>query len=172
MIPFSAIFSIDFFFSLGYVILSVTGLVFAVSFRRLQGGRTSLFLLLTAVCVTTYYMLQWLLSSFVSYFVTNYASAHADFELPAWVNPTLTILFTALNFGFVICLGLTAWSAVRKVRADRASMALAAADECAPETQTSESGELAESESVEPAATEAPVDEPPAAEPPIAGPEA
>jgi hypothetical protein len=107
-------------------------------------------------------MLQWLLSSFVSYFVTNYASAHADFALPSWVNPTLTILFTALNFGFVIGLGLTAWSAVRKVRADRASMALTTPEGCTADSETCESSEV-----TEPAAGE-----PMAAEPPVPGPEA
>jgi len=107
-------------------------------------------------------MLQWLLSSFVSYFVTNYASAHADFELPSWVNPTLTILFTALNFGFVIGLGLTAWSAVRKVRADRASIALASPDDPTTDSETCESVEA-----TEPAAGERVT-----ADPPVPGPEA
>jgi hypothetical protein len=172
MIPFSAIFSTDFFFSLGYVVLSVAGLAYAASFRRSQGGKTSLFLLLTAVCVTTYYMLQWLLSSFVSYFVTNYASAHADFTLPSWVNPTLTILFTALNFGFVIGLGLTAWSAVRKVRADRVSMALATPEVCTADSESCESGGTTEPPAGESVAAESATSEPVAAEPPVAGPEA
>ncbi|MHB8070908.1 MAG: hypothetical protein ACYDHF_02970 [Candidatus Cryosericum sp.] len=162
MIPFSAIFSTDFFFSLGYVILSVAGLVYAASFRRSQGGKTSLFLLLTAACVTTYYMLQWLLSSFVSYFVSNYAYAHTDFTMPGWVNPTLVVLFTALNYGFVIGLGLTAWSAVRKSRVDRAMVAEAASEACVADSETSESSEAAE-----PAVNEAV-----AAEPPVSGPEA
>lgn len=172
MIPFSAIFGTDFFFSLGYVVLSVAGLVYAASFRRSQGGRTSLFLLLTAACVTTYYMLQWLLSSFVSYFVTNYASAHADFELPSWVNPTLTILFTALNFGFVIGLGLTAWSAVRKVRADRAGMALATPEVRTAGSETCESGEATELLGGESVPTESAASEQVAAEPSVPGPEA
>ncbi len=67
MIPFSAIFSLDFFFNLGYVVLSAVGLALAVSYRRSREGKVSLFLLFTTALVTTYYTLQWLLSSFISF---------------------------------------------------------------------------------------------------------
>jgi protein-S-isoprenylcysteine O-methyltransferase Ste14 len=161
MIPFSAIFSTDFFFNLGYVILSVAGLVCAASFRRSQAGKTSLFLLLTAALVATYYTLQWLLASFISYFVSNYAAAHSDFQMPSWVNLTLVILFTALNYGFVIGLALTAWSAVRKTRADRAVVAATAQKVCSAAPETCESSEV----------PELPVSEVVTAEPPVPGPE-
>ena len=58
MIPFSAIFSVDFFFSLGYVVLSIAGLVLAISYRRSQEGKVSLFLLLTTALVAAYYTMQ------------------------------------------------------------------------------------------------------------------
>jgi hypothetical protein len=122
MIPFSAIFSVDFFFNLGYVVLSIAGLVLAVSYRRSQEGKVSLFLLLTTALVAAYYTMQWLLSSFVSFYISNYAAAHADFQLPSWLNLALTILFTALNFAFIVTLMLTAWFAVRKTRAESISL--------------------------------------------------
>jgi len=118
MIPFSAIFSVDFFFSLGYVVLSITGLVLAISYRRSEEGKMSLFLLLTTSLVATYYTSQWLLSSFVSFYVSNYAALHPDFQLATWVNLSLTIFFTVLNYAFIVTLALTAWFAVRKSRAE------------------------------------------------------
>ncbi len=160
MIPFSAIFSIDFFFNLGYVILSVLGLVYAASFRRSQEGKTSLFLLLTAAFVAAYYTLQWLLASFVSYYISNYAYAHMDFVMPSWVNPALTILFTALTFGFVTGLMLTAWSAVKKVRADRA-MVVGVSQEASPvASETCESSEATESPASEVVGIDLPVSGP------------
>ncbi|MCX6085841.1 MAG: hypothetical protein NTX94_05330 [Caldiserica bacterium] len=137
MIPFSAIFSVDFFFSLGYVVLSITGLVLAISYRRSEEGKMSLFLLLTASLVATYYTLQWLLSSFVSFYVSNYAASHPDFQLATWVNLSLTIFFTVLNYAFILTLALTAWFAVRKSRAENAVLAQGPeetmTDELAPE---------------------------------------
>jgi len=118
MIPFSAIFSVDFFFNLGYVVLSIAGLVLAVSYRRSQEGKVSLFLLLTTALVATYYTMQWLLSSFISFYVSNYAASHPDFQMPTWVNMSLVILFTVLNYTFIVTLGLTAWFAVRKTRTE------------------------------------------------------
>jgi len=118
MIPFSAIFGVDFFFNLGYVVLSLAGLVLAISYRRSREGGVSLFLLLTTALVATYYTVQWLLSGFVSFYVSNYAASHPDFQMPTWVNMALVILFTALNYGFVVTLALTAWFAVRKTRAE------------------------------------------------------
>jgi hypothetical protein len=163
MIPFSAIFSLDFFFNLGYVVLSVVGLVLAVSYRRSQEGKMSLFLLLTTALVTTYYTLQWLLSSFISFYVSNYAATHPDFQMPSWVNLALVILFTALNYGFVLTLGLTAWFAVRKNRAERFALTQNP-EETSPEELASESILDAE----QPDTTE---DNVAPAEPPVPGPE-
>lgn len=119
MIPFSSIFGIDFFFNLGYTVLAVTGLILAIAYRRSQEGRVSLFLLLTTALVATYYTLQWLLGSFISYYVSNYAAAHPDYQFPSWLNMALVILFTALNYSFIVTLGLTAWFAVRRSHADK-----------------------------------------------------
>jgi hypothetical protein len=138
MIPFSAIFSVDFFFSLGYVVLTIAGLVLAISYRRSQEGKVSLFLLLTIALVATYYTIQWLLSSFVSFYVSNYAASHPDFQLATWVNLDLTILFTALNYAFIVTLVLTAWFAVRKTRAESAVLTQGP-EETSSEELTSES---------------------------------
>lgn len=116
MIPFKAIFSVDFFINLGYVVLSIVALVLAISYRRSQEGKVSLFLLLTTALVAAYYTMQLLLSSFISFYVSNYAASHPNFQMPTWVNMALVILFTALNYAFVATLGLTAWFAVRKTR--------------------------------------------------------
>lgn len=164
MIPFSAIFSVDFFFSLGYVVLSITGLVLAISYRRSQEGKVSLFLLLTTALVATYYTIQWLLSSFVSFYVSNYAASHPDFQLATWVNLSLTILFTALNYAFVVTLVLTAWFAVRKNRAESVVLAQGP-EEMGAEELTSESAADAE----QPGTTG---DSAAPAEPPVPGPEA
>lgn len=164
MIPFSSIFSIDFFFNLGYALLAVVGLVLAIQYRRSQDGKVSLFLLLTTVLVTTYYTLQWLLGSFISYYVSNYAAAHPDFQFPTWLNLSLVILFTALNYAFIIMLGLTAWFAVRRSRSE--SLLLAEGDEDASvEGTVSESGLSAEQ-------TQANDSEMVVSDPPVAGPEA
>jgi uncharacterized membrane protein len=135
MIPFSAIFTVDFFFSLGYVVLSIGGLMLAVSYRRSQEGKVSLFLLLTTALVAAYYTMQWLLSSFVSFYVSNYAASHPEFQIPTWLNMALVILFTALNYAFVLTLGLTAWFAVRKTRAERTVLTLGP-EETSPEELT------------------------------------
>jgi hypothetical protein len=164
MIPFSAIFSVDFFFSLGYVVLSIAGLVLAISYRRAQEGKVSLFLLLTTALVATYYTIQWLLSSFVSFYVSNYAASHPDFQLATWVNLTLTILFTALNYAFVVTLVLTAWFSVRKNRAESVVLAQGP-EETGAEELTSESAADAE----QPGMTG---DSAAPAEPPVPGPEA
>jgi protein-S-isoprenylcysteine O-methyltransferase Ste14 len=164
MIPFSAIFSVEFFFSLGYVVLSIAGLVLAISYRRTQEGKVSLFLLLTTALVAAYYTMQWVLSSFVSFYVSNYAAAHADFQLPSWVNVALTILFTALNFAFIVTLGLTAWFAVRKNRADRLVLTQG------PEELSSE--ELASESAVDVEQSGATDDNAAPAEPSVPGPEA
>jgi hypothetical protein len=81
--------------------------------------------------------------------------------MPSWVNLTLVILFTALNYGFVIGLALTAWSAVRKTRADRAVVAATAQKVCSAAPETCESSEV----------PELPVSEVVTAEPPVPGPE-
>jgi uncharacterized membrane protein len=138
MIPFSAILSVDFFLYLGFVVLSVAGLVLAVSYRRSQEGKVSLFLLLTTALVATYYTMQWLLSSFVSFYVSNYAASHPDFQIPTWLNMALVILFTALNYAFVVMLGLTAWFAVRKTRAESRALSQGS-EETNPEELISES---------------------------------
>lgn len=138
MIPFSAIFSVDFFFNLGYVVLSIVGLVLAISYRRSQEGKVSLFLLLTTALVAAYYTMQWLLSSFVSFYVSNYAASHPEFQMPTWVNMALAILFTALNYAFVVTLVLTAWFAVRKTRAESIVLTQGP-EEMSPEELTSES---------------------------------
>ncbi|MCE5192878.1 hypothetical protein LLF88_02865 [bacterium] len=119
MIPFSAIFSVDFFFNLAYALLAAGGLVMAIKYRRSQDGKASLFLLLTTALVTTYYTLQWLLGSFVSYYVSNYAAVHPEYQFPSWLNVGLVILFTGLNYAFIVTLGLTALFAVKKGRAER-----------------------------------------------------
>ena len=139
MIPFSAIFSTDFFFNLGYVVLSIAGLVLAISYRRSQEGKVSLFLLLTTAFVATYYTIQWLLSSFVSLYVTNYAASHPTFQLASWVSLALTILFTTVNYAFILTLGLTAWFAVRKNRAERLVLTQGP-EEMSPEELTCDSG--------------------------------
>ncbi|HEY5000220.1 MAG TPA: hypothetical protein VII15_00100 [Candidatus Cryosericum sp.] len=138
MIPFSAIFSVDFFFSLGYVVLSIAGLVLAISYRRSQEGKVSLFLLLTTALVTAYYTMQWVLSSFVSLYVSNYAAAHPEFQFPSWMNVALTILFTTVNLAFIVTLMLTAWFAVRKARAESIVLTQGP-EEMSPEELTSES---------------------------------
>jgi len=139
MIPFSAIFSVDFFFNLGYVVLSIVGLVLAISYRRSQEGKVSLFLLLTTALVAAYYTMQWLLSSFISFYVSNYAASHPTFQMPTWVNVALVILFTTVNYAFILTLGLTAWFAVRKNRAERLVLTQGP-EEMRPEELTCESG--------------------------------
>jgi len=138
MIPFSAIFSVDFFFNLGYVVLSIAGLVLAISYRRSQEGKMSLFLLLTTALVVAYYTLQWLFNSFVVFFVNNYMVSHPEFQVPNWTMIALNYLVLVLNFGFVLTLGLTAWFAVRKNRAESVVLAQGP-EEMSPEELTSES---------------------------------
>jgi hypothetical protein len=124
----------------------------------------SLFLLLTTALVATYYTIQWLLSSFVSFYVSNYAASHPDFQLATWVNLSLTILFTALNYAFVVTLVLTAWFAVRKNRAESVVLAQGP-EEMGAEELTSESAA-----DVELSGTTGDSTAP--AEPPVPGPEA
>jgi hypothetical protein len=116
-----------------------------------------LFLLLTAALAAAYYTLQWLLASFVSYYVSNYAAAHSDFQMPSWINLALIILFTVLNYGFVIMLGLTAWSAMKKVRADRAATISAVQDVCAPVAEADESAGASEGATTDTVTPEPPV---------------
>ena len=139
MIPFSAIFSTDFFFNLGYVFLSIAGLMLAISYRRSQEGKVSLFLLLTTALIAAYYTMQWLLSSFISFYVSNYAASHPTFQMPAWVNVALVILFTTVNYAFLVTLGLTAWFAVRKNRIERLAVTQGS-KEMSSEELLSESG--------------------------------
>lgn len=138
MIPFKAIFSVDFFINLGYVVLSIMALVLAISYRRSQEGKVSLFLLLTTALVAAYYTMQLLLSSFISFYVSNYAASHPNFQMPTWVNMALVIIFTALNYAFVATLGLTAWFAVRRKRAERFVLTQGP-EETSPEELASES---------------------------------
>ena len=164
MIPFSAIFSSDFFIYLGYVVLAVAGLVLAISYRRSQEGKVSLFLLLTTALVTSYYTLQWLFNSFVVYFINNYMVSHPDFQVPDWTMIVLNYLLLALNVGFVATLGLTAWFAVRKNRAESIVLTQGP-EEMSPEELTSES-----SVDVEQSGTSGDTASP--AEPSVPGPEA
>jgi hypothetical protein len=138
MIPFSAIFNRDFFIYLGFVILAIAGLMLAVSYRRSQEGKVSLFLLLTTALVATYYSLQWLFNSFVVFYLNNYMVSHPDFQVPTWVMIALNYLVLALNYGFVLTLGLTAWFAVRKTRAESIVLAQGP-EEASPGELTSES---------------------------------
>jgi hypothetical protein len=108
--------------------------------------------------------MQWVLSSFVSFYVSNYAAAHADFQLPSWVNLTLTIFFTVLNYAFIVTLMLTAWFAVRKNRADRLVLTQG------PEELSSE--ELASESAVDVEQSGATDDSAAPAEPSVPGPEA
>jgi len=162
--PFSAIFDPNFFIYLGFVVLAVAGLVLAISYRRSQEGKVSLFLLLTTALVTSYYTLQWLFNSFVVFFVNNYMVSHPDFQVPNWTMVVLNYLVLALNFGFVATLLLTVWFAVRKNRAERTVLAQG------PEQTSTE--ELT-SESVADAEQPGTLDENVApAEPTVPGPEA
>ncbi|RIE12031.1 hypothetical protein [Candidatus Cryosericum odellii] len=99
----------------------------------------SLFLLLTTALVAAYYTMQWLLSSFISFYVSNYAASHPTFQMPTWVNVALVILFTTVNYAFVLTLGLTAWFAVRKNCAERLVLTQGP-EEMRPEELTCESG--------------------------------
>jgi hypothetical protein len=164
MIPFSAIFSTDFFFNLGYVVLSIAGLVLAISYRRTQEGKVSLFLLLTTALVAAYYTMQWVLSSFVSFYVSNYAAAHADFQLPSWVNVALVILFTTVNYAFLLTLGLTAWFAVRKNRTERLAVTQGPKEMSSEELVSESAVDVEQSGATDDSATPA--------EPSVPGPEA
>jgi hypothetical protein len=120
------------------VVLSIAGLVLAISYRRSQEGKVSLFLLLTTAFVATYYTIQWLLSSFVSFYVSNYAVSHPDFQLATWVNSDLYWLFIALDYAFIVPLVLTVWFAIRKTRAESIVLTQGP-EETSPEELTSES---------------------------------
>ncbi|HEY5485261.1 MAG TPA: hypothetical protein VIJ80_00975, partial [Candidatus Cryosericum sp.] len=144
--------------------LAVAGLVLAISYRRSQEGKVSLFLLLTTALVTSYYTLQWLFNSFVVFFVNNYMVSHPDFQVPNWTMVVLNYLVLALNFGFLATLGLTAWFAVRKNRAERFVLTQGPED-ASPEELTSKS-----SVDVEQSGTS--VDTASPAEPSVPGPEA
>ncbi|MCX6098225.1 MAG: hypothetical protein NTZ77_07140 [Caldiserica bacterium] len=159
MTPFSAIFSSDFFIYLGFVVLAVAGLVLAISYRRSQEGKVSLFLLLTTALATAYYTLQWLFNSFVVFLVSNYMVSHPDFQVPNWTMIVLNYLVLALNFG-----GLTAWFAVRKNRAERVVLAQG------PEETTTEEPAPESALDVELSGTTGDSTAP--AEPPVPGPEA
>jgi len=95
--PFSAIFDPNFFIDLGFVVLAVAGLVLAISYRRSQEGKVSLFLLLTTALVTSYYTLQWLFNSFVVFFVNNYMVSHPDFQVPNWTMVVLNYLVILIS---------------------------------------------------------------------------
>jgi hypothetical protein len=119
MIPFSAMFTLDFFLTLAFVAAAVTAMIFSARYHRADGSRTSLFLLVATAFLTAYQVLQLLLGSFISYWLGNYAAQNPEFQLPAWINPALSVLFYALNYGFVIALALAAWFGMRKSRALR-----------------------------------------------------
>lgn len=125
MNTFASIFNIDFFFGLGLVILAIIGLVMAISYRRSQKGQISLFFLLTTALATAYYTFQWVLSSFISFYVSNYAAAHTNFQMPNWINLALTILFTALNYAFIGTLMLTVWFVIKKTKEAKLDLSFA-----------------------------------------------
>lgn len=110
----NSIFNLTFFFNLGAVILAAVGLGFAISYRRTQEGKVSLFLLLTTALATVYYFFQWLANSFVASYISNYSAAHHTFQMPGWFNGALMLFFIILNYSFIVTLMLTVWSAVRK----------------------------------------------------------
>jgi hypothetical protein len=58
------------------------------------------------------------LNSFVIFFLNNYWVNHPDFQLASWVSTALNILGLVLNYGFVIMLGLTIWTALGQARRD------------------------------------------------------
>jgi len=110
----NSIFNLTFFFNLGAVILAAVGLGFAISYRRIQEGKVSLFLLLTTALATVYYFFQWLANSFVTSYISYYSAAHHTFQMPTWFNGAVMLFFIALNYAFIITLMLTVWFAVRK----------------------------------------------------------
>lgn len=130
MIPFSAIFTLDFFLTVAFVAAAVTAMVFSARYHRSDGGRTSLFLLVATAFLTAYQALQLVLGSFVSYWLGNYAAQNPEFQLPAWINPALSVLFYALNYGFVIALALAAWFGMRKARVSEPVLQESAEAEC------------------------------------------
>jgi len=135
IISFTSIFNLSFFFQLGAVILAAVGLGFAISYRRAQEGKVSLFLLLTTALATAYYFCQWFMASFVSYCVSYYSAAHPTFQMPGWFNGALMLFFIILNYAFIVSLMLTAWFAVRKPQEE--GLDLTPATE-SPETTTEE----------------------------------
>ncbi len=117
MIPFKEVFTPVFFITLGYFLIAVVGLVFAAQFRRSRGGRLSLILLLAMVAFTAYNCIQWLMNGFIPYFVSNYATAHTSWQLPAWVNWVLEYVYLyGLNAAIAVLFSLTAWAALKEAR--------------------------------------------------------
>ncbi|HEY9093736.1 MAG TPA: hypothetical protein VIN62_02735 [Candidatus Cryosericum sp.] len=116
MMTFRDMFTVEFFINFAFAALSMAGLVLAVSYRRVKGTKASLFLLLTAALMASYFTIQWVLNSFVVFFLNNYWVNHPDFQLASWVSTALNVLGLVLNYGFVIMLGLTTWSAIRQAR--------------------------------------------------------
>ena len=116
MMTFRDMFTVEFFIYFAFAALSIAGLVLAVSYRRVKGTKASLFLLLTAALMASYFTIQWVLNSFVVFFLNNYWVNHPDFQLASWVSTALNVLGLVLNYGFVIMLGVTTWSAIRQAR--------------------------------------------------------
>lgn len=118
IIAFNSIFNLTFFLNLGAVILAVVGLGFAISYKRSQEGKVSLFLLLATALATAYYFCQWFANSFVSYCISYYSAAHQTFQMPTWFNGALILFFITLNYAFIITLMLTALFAVKQQKAE------------------------------------------------------
>lgn len=125
MIPFKQVFTPVFFVTFGYFLIAVVGLVFAIRFRRTRGGRLSLILLLAMAIFTTYNCIQWLMNGFIPYFVSNYAAAHTNYEVPAWVNWVLEYVYLyGMNGAVAVLFALSAWAAWKDARAAKKSSVL------------------------------------------------
>lgn len=118
MMAFRDVFTVEFFIYFAFAALSIAGLVLAVSYRRVKDSRASLLLLLTTALMASYFTIQWVINSFVVFFLNNYWVNYLDFQLVSWVSTALNILGLVLNYGFVIMLGLTVWTALRQARRD------------------------------------------------------
>jgi hypothetical protein len=136
---FGSIFNIDFFFGLGLVILAIAGLGLAISYRRSQKGQISLGFLLTTALATAYYTFQWGLSSFGSFYISNYMALHPEAQMPGWVSLALTSLFTALNYAFIGTLMLTVWFVIKKTKEAKLDLSQTPEE---PETTMTEEEEL------------------------------
>jgi len=116
MMTFRDMFTVEFFIYFAFAALSIAGLVLAVSYRRVKGTKASLLLLLTTALMASYFTIQWVLNSFVVFFLNNYWVNHPDFQLASWVSTALNVAGARTELRVVIMLGLTTWSAIRQAR--------------------------------------------------------